>query len=1029
MKRKIILLLIFAFTSVFAQNQTTKNVYTDIFGSITSRHIGPAAMSGRISAIDAVNENWYTVYVGAAGGGLWKSTNGGTTFKPVFDKYTQSIGSITIDQKHPDTVWVGTGETWVRNSVSIGNGIYKTTDGGSSWKLMGLEKTERIAKIIIDPNNSDIIYAAATGPLFAESEERGVFKSTDGGVTWDKILYVAQNTGCSSMDIDYSNPNILYAGMWEFRRKAYTFNSGGKGSGLYRSDDAGKTWQKITENFPKGDLGRICVGVSPVDPSIVFALTEAKQSALLKSTDKGETWEKVNDTPAMGERPFYFALIIPDPVELNRIYKLGFSLNVSTDGGKIFSSPFVEGGAIHSDVHALWINPKDNHEMYVGTDGGVYISHDRGSTWSQVRNLPVSQFYHVSVDNKKPYNVYGGLQDNGSWVGPSTSTGGISNSDWKNVGFGDGFYVFPDQTDENIIYWQWQGGNIVRHYIKSGESKEIKPYSEDVNEILRFNWNTPVAFSPTKEKVMYVGSQYLFHSTDNGDSWEKISPDLTTNDPEKLKQEQSGGLTIDNSTAENHCTIFTINESPLNSKIIWVGTDDGNIQVTRDGGKSWQNVTAHITGLPANTWCSNVYSSNFDAATAYATFDGHYNGDMNTYIFKTSDYGNSWTSLNSQILKGYAHVIREDLVNKNLLFLGTELGLFVSIDAGKSWSQFTAETPNVAVRDMVIHPTENDLVIATHGRGILIIDDLTPLRNLNEDKLNQELVFLETNPFPIKNPGQEQVFGGDDEFTGRNEPETAIITYYLQKRHVFGDMFIEIYNDKNEKVATLPAGKNKGINRVKWFIRQKPPKVKASLGTLGRTFFGPTFPPGNYTVKIIKGDKTYSGNITLAYDPDSQHSKADLILQYQTSLQANKLTEELGFLDKQTTDLKDKLQKKAVEIINDEPMKNSIAELSLKLENLHKELVSTNPSRLSGEERLMEKVTDIYGVVMGYQGRPTESQIKRLAALETEVENKRNYLEDISSSELSKINNELKSKNLMAISLMTKEEYLEDNSN
>ncbi|HMU44693.1 MAG TPA: hypothetical protein PKA80_15445, partial [Ignavibacteriaceae bacterium] len=512
----------------------------------------------------------------------------------------------------------------------------------------------------------------------------------------------------------------------------------------------------------------------------------------------------------MGERPFYFSLIIPDPVELNRIYKPGFSLNVSTDGGKIFSSPFVEGGAIHGDLHALWINPKDNHEMYVGTDGGVYVSHDRGSSWNQIRNLPVSQFYHVSVDMKKPYNVYGGLQDNGSWVGLSTSTGGISNSDWKNVGFGDGFYVFPDHTDDNILYWQWQGGNIVRHYLKSGESKEIKPYSEDVNEILRFNWNTPVAFSPSKERVMYVGAQYLFRSTDNGDSWEKISPDLTTNDPEKQKQEQSGGLTIDNSTAENHCTIYTINESPLNSKIIWAGTDDGNIQVTKDGGKSWQNVSVNITGLPANTWCSNVYSSNFDEATAYATFDGHYNGDMNTYIFKTTDYGNSWYSLNSQNLKGYAHVIREDLVNKNLLFLGTELGLFVSIDAGKSWSQFTGETPNVAVRDIVIHPTENDLVAATHGRGILIIDDLTPIRNLSEDKLNEELVFLETKPFPIKNPGQEQVFGGDDEFTGRNESETAIITYYLQKRHVFGDMFIEIYNDKNEKVATLPAGKNKG---------------------------------------------------------------------------------------------------------------------------------------------------------------------------------------------------------------------------
>lgn len=1027
MKKKFFLILLLYIGSLLAQEQNVK-ISSDIFGSITSRHIGPAVMSGRISAIDAVIENWYTVYAGAAGGGLWKSTNGGTTFKPVFEKYSQSIGAVTIDQKHPDTVWVGTGETWVRNSVSIGNGIFKTTDGGSNWKLMGLEKTERIAKIIIDPRNSNTIYVAATGPLFAESEDRGVFKSTDGGLSWNKILYIDENTGCSSIDIDPSNPNILYAGMWEFRRKAYTFNSGGKGSGLYRSTDAGQSWQKITGNLPEGELGRICVSISPVDPSVVFALIEAKQSVLIKSTDKGETWNKAIDTPTMGERPFYFSLIVPDPVDVNRIYKPGFSLNVSTDGGKIFSSPFIEGGAIHSDLHALWINPKNNREMYVGTDGGVYVSHDRGSTWSQIRNLPVSQFYHVSVDMKKPYNVYGGLQDNGSWVGPSSSTGGISNSDWKNVGFGDGFYVFPDPAEDNILYWQWQGGNIVRHYLKSGESKEIKPYSEDVNELLRFNWDTPVAFSSTKEKVMYVGAQYLFRSTDRGDSWQKISPDLTTDDPEKQKQEQSGGLTIDNSTAENHCTIYTINESPVNSEIIWVGTDDGNIQLTIDGGKNWKNLTVNIAGLPANTWCSNIYSSNFDEATAYATFDGHYNGDMKCYVYKTIDYGKTWFPLSSENLKGYAHIIREDLVNKNLLFLGTELGLFVSIDAGKSWYQFTGETPNVAVRDLVIHPIENDLVIATHGRGILIIDDLTPLRKLTEEKLSKELVFLDTKQFLIKNPAQEQIFGGDDEFTGRNESETAIITYYLQKRHVFGDMYIEIYNDKNEKIATLPAGKNKGINRVKWFIRQKPPKVKATLGTLGRTFFGPTYPPGNYTVKIVKGDQTYSGNIQLIYDPESQHTVADLDFQYQTAMRSYKLTEELAFLDKQTTDLKDKLKKKIIEVTGDDDLTRAIEELSDKLETLHKELVSTNPSRLSGEERLMEKVTDVYGAVMGYQGRPTESQLSRLVLLEQEMTNKKGGFENLSSSQLKKVNDELILKNISSISILSKEEYLNENS-
>ena len=1014
---RTILLLLFASLISFSFAQTKTDISPDIFGSLKSRHIGPAVTSGRISCVDGVNDDAKILYVGAAGGGLWKTTNGGTTFKPVFDKYTQSIGSVTIDQNHPDTVWVGTGETWVRNSVSVGTGIYKTTDGGDSWKLMGLKESEHVAKIIIDPENPDIVYVAVLGHLWNSNKERGVYKTTDGGTTWNKILYVDENTGCSDLTIDPSDNNTLFAGMWQFRRKGYTFNSGGPGSGLYKTTDGGANWSKITVGMPEGELGRIAVAYSPVDPAKVYALVEAKNSALLRSDDNGENWEEVNISSRVAERPFYFSLIVPDPVDTNRIYKPGFTLYVSTDGGKIFTSPFVEGGNVHSDLHALWINPKDNSQMFLGTDGGLYTSVDRGSTWRQFANLPVAQFYHVSVDNKKPYNVYGGLQDNGSWSAPSADAGGVENSDWKNIGYGDGFYAFADKYDDNILYWQSQGGNIVRYYKSSGEIKEIRPYSDDANEKLRFNWNTPVVFSPTQEKVMYVGSEYLFKSTDRGDSWEKISPDLTTNDPGKQKQEESGGLTIDNSTAENYCTIFTISESPVDKMVIWAGTDDGNLQVTSNGGKSWQNVVSNINDLPANTWCSYVSASNFDKNIAYVTYDGHYDGDMKTYVYKTTDLGKTWTSLSRENIKGYAHVIKEDFVNRNLLFLGTEFGLFVSIDGGNSWSQFTGKTPNVAVRDLVIHPAESDLVIATHGRGILIVDDITPLRELTPAMLDSDLVVLKSKPSKIKNLRSQQTFPGDDQFRGSNPDEAAQIIYYQKKRHIFGDMYVEIYDSNGKLIKKLPAGKDKGINRVSWSIRKDPPKVPRSPGVLGPAVYGPTYPPGEYTVKIIKGDKTYTGMISLINDSDLPYSTEDRKIQYETITKAYDALESLAVLDKQVNTLNDTVKTRIRSLEDSDELKTTLTGLSGRLDDLHSELTSTSASRLSGQERLREKIGDIYGAVLGYLGKPTDSQVKRLDILITDLNNKRDLLYKIVKDELPSINTSLNAKSFKPIIL------------
>lgn len=1012
--------LVFSFQNLDAQ---TQKLSPSFFGSMEAREIGPAVMSGRITAIDAFNNDYRIVYIGAASGGLWKSTNGGTTFKEVFKDNVQTIGAVTINQKNKDIVWVGTGESRTRNSISIGNGVYKTADGGEKWEHLGLENTEHISKIVINPENTDEVYVAALGKVWGQNEERGVFKTTDGGKTWNKILFINEGTGCADLAMDPSNPNILYAGMWDFQRKAYSFRSGGPGSALYKTTDAGKSWNKVDVASDMSQLGRIAVAFSPVNPKIIYALIESNKTGLYRSTDSGKSWELKTTAQVVADRPFYFSNIVPDPVDTNRVYKPGFFLSVSDDGGYSFTSPFIEGGNVHGDMHALCINPKNNSNMYLGTDGGLYISYDRGSTWVHSQNLPISQFYHVAVDNEKPYNVYGGLQDNGSWIGPSEGIGGISNSDWQSVGYGDGFNVIPDPTDKNIIYWQYQGGNLMRYYKNTGEIKEVKPFSDNVNEKLRFNWDTPIAFSPTNDGVMYVGAQYLYRTTNRGDTWEKISPDLTTNDPEKQKQEESGGLTIDNSTAENHCTIFTISESPKDKNIIWAGTDDGNLQVTDDDGESWKNVTANIPDLPKNTWCAKVQASNHDSKTAYVVFDGHRNGDKRVYVFKTADLGKTWISLANESIETFARTITEDLVNPNLLFLGTEYGLYISIDGGKQWVRFEGKVPKVPIYEMVIHPAENDLVIATHGRGILIIDNIEPLRLLNDKILSSELTIFPSAPYTITNPRFATGLSGDQEFRGSNPSSSAIITYYMQKRHVFGDMSIEIYNSDGELVKTLPAGKNKGINFVEWAVRKKPPRVKASTPTLAfRTAFGPTFPAGEYTVKIKKGENVYEGKITLQNDPSSGHSLEDMKWQYETLNKAYTLLEDISFTDRQTTDLMDKLGKIKNKVSSDE-LKNQITDLTNQLETMHKELVATSPNRLSGETKLAEKVADIYSGVISYSGKPTDSQMQGLNLYSGVFVEYRNQMDKILSEDLMMINSQLKSSGLEEIKVITRAEY------
>src|SRR5918998_5023817 len=659
-------------------------VDSDTISGLDARPIGPAVMGGRVSALAAAWEGErLTLYVGSASGGVWKSSNGGTTFKPIFDKHTQSIGAVAIDPSNPKNVWVGTGESWVRNSVSVGDGVYRSTDGGDNWTHLGLKDTERIAAVVVDAKDSNTAYVCATGHLWDANPERGVFKTTDAGKTWQKVLSVNDDTGCAMLDADPQDPKTLYAAMWQFRRQPWAFTSGGPGSGLFKTTDGGKNWTKLTKGLPEGDLGRIGIRAAPSNPKRVYAVVEAKRSALFRSDDAGATWVELNNGANIVGRPFYFANLYVDPRDEKRVYKPGTFLSISEDSGKTFSQI---AGSVHSDFHAMWIDPKNPERILVGTDGGLYSSEDRGARWRFHANLPISQFYHVSHDMARPYNVYGGLQDNASWYGPSSAVGGVQNKHWRSVYGGDGFWVFEDPSDPDYVYAEYQGGNLARVNRRTLETRDIKPLPR-AGEEFRFNWNTPIHTSPTQKGTIYFGSQFLFRSRDRGDSWERISPDLTTNDPAKQRQEQSGGLTIDNSSAENHTTIYAISESPRNAQVVWAGTDDGNLQVTRDGGKSWANVVKNVPGLPANTWVSYVSASNFDEATAYATFDGHMTGDMKTYIYRTSDFGKTWTPLASADTEGFAHVIKEDTVNRDLLFLGTEFGLFVSLDGGRQWAR------------------------------------------------------------------------------------------------------------------------------------------------------------------------------------------------------------------------------------------------------------------------------------------------------------------------------------------------------
>jgi photosystem II stability/assembly factor-like uncharacterized protein len=768
-------------------------------------------------------------------------------------------------------------------------------------------------------------------------------------------------------------------------------------------------------------LGRIAVAVAPSRPSTVYAVVEAKKTALYRSDDLGEHWREMNDSFNVQVRPFYFAHLVVDPANHERVYKPGYMLTFSDDGGKTFMNSGFSSG-VHPDHHALWVNPRNTHELFIGTDGGAYHSLDKAQRWRALNVLPVSQFYHVNYDLDMPYNVYGGLQDNGTWMGPSQAPGGVSNHHWRTIGGGDGFAVTTDPSEPDIVYLESQGGRIVRFRRSTFEAKEIYPYATQDESKLRFNWNTPIYASPTQKGTIYIGSQFLMRSRDRGESWERISPDLTTNDKNAQKQLESGGLTVDNSSAENYTTIITISESIRNPNVIWVGTDDGNVQLTRDGGKSWSNV-GKINGLPPRTWVSRVEAGHFDENTAYATFDGHRTGDMKTYVYRTRDAGKTWEALATPDIKGYAQVIREDLVNPNLLFLGTEMGLYMSLDAGKNWAQFKENFPPVPVHDIALHPRDGDAIIGTHGRGVYIIDDLSPLRALTPDQLAKDVVMLPSRPSLLRIPAYGGGMEGDDLFVAGALDDVASISYYLKKRHIVGDSKVEIYDPQGKLIATIPAGKRRGINRVDWPMRMKAPKMPAgsSIVMSGGAFLGPRAPQGEYTVKYIKGKETYTSKLVLTPDPRATYTGEERTLQQKTVRRLYDMLADFTFLTDRVKSLRDQANARAEKLSGAD--KKKVTAFAAKLDEQYKTLVATREGGwLSGEEQLREMIGSLYGAVNGFDGRPTDSQLAESERVAGELAKKMTWF-DSTSKELAEINRMLAAKKLETLTVMSRDEW------
>jgi len=1012
-------------------------VSAELFKNLRWRNIGPANMGGRITDVEGVPGNPRTVYVGTATSGLWKTTTMGSRWEPLFDdQETQTIGDIALDPQNPEVIWVGTGEANPRNSISVGCGIYRSQDGGKTWQYLGLRETRQISRIIVHPRDPNTVWVAALGSPFGSTPERGVFMTTDGGKTWQKVLYIDEHHGASDLDIDPVNPNILYAGMWRFERKPWTHTSGSEEGGLFKSTDGGRTWRRITNGLPKL-MGRVGVKVAPSNPNVVYLIAESNDGTLFRSNDKGETFQLVSRETNIVSRGFYYTDMRVDPQDENRLYFLATQLRMSIDGGRT-SQQIAD--SVHVDHHALWIDPTNPSILWNGNDGGLAFSLDRGNTWDVISNLSLGQFYQIHLSNEAPfYQVAGGLQDNGSWIGYArTKEGGIVNEHWRMVSFGDGFYCLIHSQNPSLVLSESQGGNILRTNLATGIQENISPQARrgdggPVKDLkYRFNWNTPIVPSPHDPNTVYVAGNVVFKSTDFGTTWTVISPDLTTNDPSK-QGDAGGPVWVENTTAEFHCTIISLAESPVQSGVLWVGTDDGNLQVSFDGGLRWTNLTPNVPNLPPHSPVSHVEPSRANALTAYVAFDRHMLNDFKPYLYKTTDGGKSWRALTNGLPdEAYLFVVREDPRNLNLLYAGTERGLFVSFDGGQNWQRMP-NLPPVPVHDIQFHPAMNDLVLGTHGRSIYVLDDITPLQQASPEVLEKPAHLFEP-PTAWRFSSRMTRYGrGDRPMVAPNPPAGAIITYHLKERPKEGRVRLQILDSQGKVLRELTRiPQEPGIHRVEWDLRirldggtdedESASQGAPQQGASPQAPLGPQVLPGTYRVRILVGDFQMEQPLTVRVEPALEPYLANMKAGYQFALetlemirQLNRATRTLNSVEEQINNLRQVARSQNIRLskeVNDaltEHLKK-IGELKAEVDNPNTGLAYARGPRLRG------RLNSVYSAMGSHTG-PTLAQITYFNEVKQEFETVHGAIQEYLRTRVPELNDLLKAQGLPTLLL------------